>query len=396
MKKFDLDEKKRHAVLSKYFSLISPSNNIFSLFSDEELSWIASSLLRKEEFELDHRDEWGNWDFNFTHENYKVPYVDELIVQRISESGLRKRNLWPNDKSFAFWLTHDLDVVSSEDPVVLNRLQNKLASNASGKNKRLIHKSFATYNKLRSWKSFDEDPLWAYERWIDLEKEAGFDSTFFVFSRPSLMKDLHQYDCDFIFEDRMKYRGKNCTVADFIEQLSMEGFEIGLHGSYLSWDNSTMLLDQKVSIEKIIKKLIVALRQHFLHFDIGKTPDALINAGIKVDSTLGFNRSVGFRAGTSFPYSLVDGLIEVPQIIMDGALFNHNSLNYNEKLAFLEVERILDKVEKVGGCITINFHPNYLLIPSYWNTYKFIIKELTSRNAACMNAERIIKVFNED
>lgn len=385
------DEMKRN-VLSHYFAWVAPGANAFALFSAEERDWISDSLLRKEEFDLSHRDQWGNWDFNFTTEDYKVPYVDELVTRRLIEKGVSRQSIWPNGKKFAFWLTHDLDVVSSADPKILNRMQKKVARNSGDKTQKVLQGIHASYNYVRKVKPYTQDPLWVYEKWVDLEKEFGFDSTFFVFSRPSNEKDVHVYDCDFVFDDRIKYRGGSCSVAEYIQVLSKEGMEVGLHGSYLSWNNSDLLIEQKRIIESILDKPIVAARQHFLHFDIDKTPEALVRAGIKVDSTLGFNRSVGFRAGTSFPFTIFNGLMEVPQIIMDGALFNDNSLDYNEQLAQLEIERVLDRVEKVGGCLTINFHPNYLLNPTYWNTYKFILNALKSRDAACMNAERFLAI----
>lgn len=383
------DEMRNH-VLSQYLAFMAPDVDILVFFTEAERSWITDALLRQEEFDLEHRDQWGNWDFNFTKEDYKVPYVDDLVAHRMRERGVVRKSIWPGGKKFAFWLTHDLDLVSSADPVVLNRMQRKMARNTNDKSQTIIQGIHAAYNYLRSLMPYTQDPLWVYEKWIDLEKEFGFDSTFFVFSRPSDEQDMHVYDCDYVFNDRMKYRGKSCSVAAFIRQLSLEGVEVGLHGSYLSWNNSELLLDQKNKIESVLGKPILAARQHFLHYDVDKTPDALVKAGIKVDSTLGFNRSVGFRAGTSFPFSINAGLLAVPQIIMDGAFFNDNSLNYNEQLAKVEVKRIIDCIEEVGGCLTINFHPNYLLHSTYWNTYKFILNELKSRNAACMNAERLL------
>jgi peptidoglycan/xylan/chitin deacetylase (PgdA/CDA1 family) len=391
----EFDDVLKRNVLSQYFAWIAPGADVFALFSEEERGWIADTLLRKEEFDLEHRDQWGNWDFNFTTADYRIPYVDDLVSQRIKEKGVSRKSVWPNEKKFAFWLTHDLDVVSSADPKMLNRMQRKVAKNSVDTTQKVLQGIHATYNFVRKVKPYSQDPLWVFEKWVDLEKEFGFDSTFFVFARPSNEREVHVYDCDFVFDDRMKYRGRSCSVAEFILELSKEGMEVGLHGSYLSWNNSDLLIEQKKKIENIIGKPIVAARQHFLHFDIDKTPETLVRAGIKVDSTLGFNRSVGFRAGTSFPFTIFNGLMEVPQIIMDVALFNNNSLDYNEQLAQLEIERVLDRVEAVGGCLTVNFHPNYLLNPTYWNTYKFILNALKSRDAACMNAERFLAVVQK-
>ena len=67
-----------------------------------------------------------------------------------------------------------------------------------------------------------------------------------------------------------------------------------------------MIAEQKEDLEKALGETVVANRQHNLHFDAAVTPRILEKAGLKIDSTLGFNRDVGFRAGTSYPFRMWD------------------------------------------------------------------------------------------
>ncbi len=381
--------------LRSYFSVAAPGVDYNARFSAEELLMINRMLARSEERETEHRDQWGNWEFPFTKEDYQRPYLDEFVSAKLKSSGETRASHWPDGKKFAFWLTHDLDLVSEGDPKMLIRKQRKFLSHTRAAFEKLSFAAQLGYNYLRSLKKYTRDPLWCYERWMDMEQEFNFNSTFFVFTPPSDPAFNHFYDCDFTWTDKMSYRGKTMRVGDFINHIAEEGAEIACHGSYLSYNNPGLLKEQRASLIALTGKKILASRQHYLHFDISSTPSALESAGFCLDSTIGFNRTIGFRAGTAFPFLLTPRLLEVPQIVMDGALFNSNSLEYDEKMACEAVLGIMDQVETNGGCLTINFHPNYLLVPAWWNTYRFILKELASRKAACMNAELMLELYGK-
>jgi hypothetical protein len=66
---------------------------------------------------------------------------------------------------------------------------------------------------------------------------------------------------------------------------------------------------------------------------------------------------------------------------MDGALFAPNALELNVDLAVKHSLKIMDQVENVGGCLTLNFHPEYIINDKYWNTYKIILQEAKRRGA---------------
>lgn len=378
----------QHRILTHFLAL--HALNPDQIGDAQTREFILQTLLRKEEAEAGCRDQWDNFEFPYTLHDYTRPYIDQMLGQ-FSERQKASGCIWGKDARFGVWLTHDLDVVSESDPVPLNR---RFLQQLRRGNDALIRLNYLLKYIWSGWRSIwphNNDGLWCYDKLLDLEKSHGFSSTFFVFARPESKQELHSFDCDYTFSDRIGFRDKKMLVGDFIGLLSSEGFEIGCHPSYLSWNSADRILKQKRRIEAVSGTELVASRQHFLHFDSELTPSVLFEAGFRIDSTLGFNRTIGFRAGTSFPFYWSSGLLEVPLIIMDSALFRDNALEYNASMAERRIAQLMDVVEDCKGILTINFHPNYLNDPVWWRVYSFILKELESRRAINLNGSSILK-----
>lgn len=372
-------------VVKRYLSLFVNDHDSLNAFSQKDIEFIEFCLLHKEERNNTIRDQWGNWDFPYTNSSFSKPFLDEFVIQILKKNQIKQKSIWPKNKKFGLSISHDVDFVSLSGKHSAFRRFSKEPFSTKSLLKLLYHFGKQNINLFTK----NNDPLWCYEKWIEELKKYNYLSTFFYFSRPE-GRCLHVHDCDYLFSDIVKYDGKRMSVAEMMIAMEKNGFEIGLHGSYHTCNNSTLLSDQKVKLEKILNRPVTSTRQHWLHFDIHMTPEIQRDAGVKVDSTLGFNRNIGFRAGTCFPYYLTDrklnkiDLLEIPMNIMDGALFTANALELNEEYAIKKSLQIMDMVERVGGCLTINFHPNYLIYPMWWNTFKAILKEAHSRGAHCV------------
>lgn len=359
------------------------------LFTETELSFIADVLNRKEETDDKRRDEWGNWDNQFSTKNFRKPYLDEFVLKILNENRVNRISLWPDNKKFSFCLTHDLDVVSGNDPVQLFRRYKNLLDDARGSDKLRIA-PYYFYTLLRSvFTRVKNDELWSFEKWKEAEGKYGFKSTWYVFAGTD---PLHKFDCDYRFDDVMIYKGEQMKVGDFITLLHKEGSEVGLHGSFNTYNDLSLFNKEKKRIEELIGEPVLTARQHFLHWESGITSTIVKDAGILTDSTLGFNCATGFRAGTCLPYYLHDELLEIPMIIMDGSLFNNNSHRFNEEEAKQHIRNIIDQVADVGGCLVINFHPNYFNRPVWWNTYLYLLQELSDRAACCLSMKEIYNI----
>lgn len=299
------------------------------------------------------------------------PIVDEeYIVQG------KKKPTWPNNKPFAVCLTHDVDRVSlysSKKRIWRRQIQLSNPRTLWQKARRTLgNMVYAVYSPPSP-----EDPLHTYEKWIETEKKVNAHSTFFFWPGFKNVKKHHLTDCLYDLNDPVAFDGQKCTVAEMIQEIDHRGWEVGLHASWYSYDNEDELKGQKERLEEVLNHEVESVRQHCLHYDIRITPFVHSKAKLRYDSTLGFNDNVGFRFGTCYPWHLIDlktdretSVLEIPLHVQDSAMLAPNKgLRLDEEMAFQYVVQISDSVKKVGGVLTLLWHPHYMIEPTWWNLY---------------------------
>lgn len=373
----------------KLFGVNEPSK----IFNDDELVYISSILSREEETSNLNRDQWGNFDVQMTKNEFHKPYLDLFVRNKLKSLNIPQSSIWPHNADFAVCLSHDVDRTESYSPTsFLRNLRKKYRFGSFEDKLKLFPKIIKTFAK-KMLLTKRNDVLWQYEKWQEIERKFNAKSTYFFFVRPN-DNNISIFDCDYRLTDKMKFEGKFVLVSDYIQNLSKNGFEIGLHGSFNTYDNSKLLELQKRELEEIIGTPIVSTRQHYLHFDVTKTPKTHVDIGIKSDSTLGFNNDIGFRAGTAFPFYFEANkkfLLEIPLLIMDSALYNNAQFGYEK--AIEKVLTVIDYVEQVQGCLTINFHPDYFHLDKYFKTYEYILQVLSERNCIFMTVNEIHQII---
>lgn len=138
--------------------------------------------------------------------------------------------------------------------------------------------------------------------------------------------------------------------------------EIGIHPSYYSSEQTTLISREKSKLEKIAEITITKSRQHYLKVQFPTTFEALIQAGIREDYSLGWPDEVGFRLSTTIPIPFfnihtnsIRPLILVPLIVMDGALYKCcNSID----LCLKTIEDLRQVVIQYGGKFVVLYHNN--------------------------------------
>lgn len=313
------------------------------------------------------------------------PIVDE---DYLANGG--KKPTWPDGKPFAVCLTHDVDAVSLYSLKQSLRSRKTQLLNGSGVFQKVRSLVGVCIDLARSGiRSKQKDPLHCYERWLRAEKECAARSTFFFWPGLSTVAERHHTDCMYELSDSVVFDNQECTVAEMIQEIKRQGWEIGLHPSWYSFDDVDEIKRQKEGLEKALGHEVVSVRQHYLHYDIRVTPRVHTEAGFKYDSTLGFNDNVGFRFGTCYPWHLYDlkakkelPIIEIPLIVQDGAMLNPDKgMRLDEDTAFQYIEQITKAVEKVGGVLTLLWHPNSIINPDRWNLYLRTLQYLKGKNA---------------
>ena len=339
------------------------------------------SLLRRTEEMAAARDSIGNFETQHSARRWDAslyrPVADEMLHAEFPQ--WRDTISWPERKSFAACLSHDVDCVQLDSRYELARTIALHFRHAGDVGKKLRHLG-SVVGLRKAPRKFD-----VFTPWVEAEQRLGFRSTFFFF--PTHVRERHIIDNVYRWDDRTTYRDETCTVREIARDLRRRGWDIGLHGSYLSPMSYEMLAEQKEDVEKAVGETIVTSRQHNLHFDAERTPALLEKAGLLVDSTLGSNRDIGFRAGTSYPFRMWDAaardwlrLVEIPLVLHDGALLRPDNLDLDVESAFAVCRTIIDRVAETRGVVTLLWHPDKAALPDWFALYARLLEYIHQQN----------------
>lgn len=219
------------------------------------------------------------------------------------------------------------------------------------------------------WREFDD-------RYLEMEK--GLHSTFFVI--PFGGQPGRKSDGPAPAMRAARYGAQD--IADAIRKLMAAGCEVGLHGID-AWLDSSKGRQELQEIRNLTLASEVGVRMHWLYFD-QQSPSVLEQAGAAYDSTVGYNETVGYRAGTTQVYKPlgVTLLLELPLHVMDTALFYPSHLALSSREAKTLLGPMLENAARFGGTLTINWHDRSLAPERLWGeSYRDLIQELQSRGA---------------
>jgi hypothetical protein len=352
---------------------------------------LARLVMRMEELEHSHRDRFGCWEFGYS-ENYRrgalwVPEVDRWVAAQRERVG--SQPLWPDGHTFGVALTHDVDMVSrdSTPAQVLRAARRKLLSVGSASGRERVLRLVLADGQPSYWgiarSPSTEDTL---ERCVAIEKEYDVRASYFFAAYPG--PHSSRYDCVYAFDDPCSFHGRTVAIGSVVRELASIGHEIGVHGSYASSLDADLLGSERRALELAAGQTLTTTRQHLLRWDARDTPRAQASAGFTVDASLGFNRNVGFRAGTSLPFRLFDferdepvDVLQLPLVLQEGALFLPDALALDATLARDVSAQLVDAVAEVGGVATILFHPHSLAGQDYVDLYRAVIDRALEQGA---------------
>jgi hypothetical protein len=141
----------------------------------------------------------------------------------------------------------------------------------------------------------------------------------------------------------------------------------------------------------------IGVRMHWLYFD-RQSPAFLENAGAAYDSTIGYNQTVGYRAGTTQVYKPLEAsrLLELPLHAMDTALFYPAYLGLSPSEARTLLGRMADNSARHGGCLTINWHDRSVAPERLWDaSYRDLVQDLKNRGAWFSTAGQAVSWFRK-
>jgi hypothetical protein len=323
------------------------------LFPNEEscdigfdiFSAVFYMLSRYEEYLSFTSDRYGRFkaedSLAYKHDILSIPIVDKWL--EILKHVLQKKFPGIKCKSSKFEkiVTYDIDVA-------FKFKGRNLVRNAGSTLKDLL--KFDLENILERFQILGNkkaDPWDTYDYLRKTIADKKLQSIFFF-----LMGDHSTYDRNLDYRNRVMN-----SLINKIKQFS----EIGIHPSFRSSLFIEKIAIEKHKLEKIADKKITKSRQHFLKFTLPDTYNALVEAGIDEDYSMGFPYTPGFRAGTSKPFYFYDLKNEkathlkiFPITLMEG---NFTESEYPDKKKISEkIFDLIDEVKNVHGTFISIWH----------------------------------------
>jgi hypothetical protein len=308
-------------------------------------------LTRWEETTTSERDQYGRFPATAS-VAYKQGFLDQPIIDEyalILREWIKvlRPNWEPRPRKFTIKLSHDIDHVhlfphwKKGARTFLGDLVKRHDSQRAKESWRgtLAHLGFPSLDPY----------LQEIETLANISQEYGLgnDTFFFKTSDPS------DYDSG--------YNLNEPGVRKCIKSLQKRGFEIGLHPGYNTYDDLSLLEQEKGKLDSILGTTAYGARQHYLQFKVPDTWRHFEQVGLTYDATLGYPEVPGFRCGTCHPFQPFDieqnrvlNVWERPLIAMDRTFQGYQHLLPNQ--IFDPILQLAQRCQSVGGEFTLLWH----------------------------------------
>jgi hypothetical protein len=162
------------------------------------------------------------------------------------------------------------------------------------------------------------------------------------------------------------------VIEDLLKRVHQRGHEIGVHPSYETYCNPSLLKSETDTLRSALDRLKIRQaqlggRQHYLRWKTPATARAYEAAGLAYDTTLSYADHAGFRCGTSHSFPLFDvgerrmlRLTERPLIVMDCTVIDEMQLGYSDA-ALAHMLQLKERCRLFGGDFTFLWHNSHFL-----------------------------------
>ncbi|WP_232688873.1 polysaccharide deacetylase family protein [Halobacterium zhouii] len=226
------------------------------------------------------------------------------------------------------------------------------------------------------------NPYWQFPTVMGLERDLGVRSAWYVLSERSLRelpfrewlrpaswpRYLGRYDVD------------DPAIVEVLSRLADGGWEVGLHGSYDSYDDPGLLAAEKREVEAALGRSVTGVRQHYLNLDAPETWRAQRDLGFRYDTSLGSSTEYGFRHGYEPFRPFDDDFVVFPLTAMECALPDPGE---DYAAATDAVDDLLAEAEREDAVASFLWHPRYFSrdFPGYARLYRHLVEEALDRGA---------------
>lgn len=297
----------------------------------------------------------------------KQPVVNEWALEVKDKLRELYPNLLFNPRKFEYLSTIDIDQAFKYKNKGFRRNAGGLLRDLFQGNMELVRE------RLRILKGKEEDPFNNYEWQSEIHKSKNTRVQYFV-----QVGDHGEFDKNLPVD--------NESFKEIIKALNKEQ-NVGIHPSYSSDSNPRIIKKEKESLESVIGDKVEVSRQHFLRMEMPETFQALIEAGIKEDHTLGYSTHLGFRAGIAAPFWFFDlsknektDLRLVPFCMMDITPLHYIGQSVQE--AKIELTQLINRIKKCGGLCSSLWHNESLSENGRWYGWRTVYEHVLAQGAA--------------
>lgn len=309
-------------------------------------------------------DRLGRFKFENSYQQ-TLKLATENRVQFCFDKLAEKIRIPSTDIPSRFFLSHDIDLVYG------SLLQDGFYAFKRGRLDIILKLLMNVAISRPDWLNIDKI--------MALESEYDLRSTFFWIVNKGKAGGLENADYDF----------NSVKIQRLIKKVEESGFENGLHKS-ISSDTFQQELDR-------FEKRPISNRYHYLKFNLPGGFDAIEHAGLKLDASLGFAETIGFRNSYGQPYNPYHlkerraySFVEVPLHVMDRTFFQ-----YEKKSPAEARQQVINFFEKNNrNCVLSvlwhnNFFTNYKF-KGYLDFYKSILLYIRENNFTTITQEELL------
>jgi hypothetical protein len=278
---------------------------------------------------------------------------------------------WPNGKKAALAVGHDVDypeVIRWIEP-----LRKVKQQGASG-----IRPAFDVLVGHRTH--------WHFSDWVNLERSLGLRSAFFFVPRKGSLFEYATSVPDTFYDIKTE------KFRKLFRYLRDEGFEIGMHASYLAYQDRDLFQREKQLLEEMSQGQVNGNRHHYWHMNPVQPEETMWmheQLGFEYDSSMVHDHFLGWRRGLSHPffpyYPKLRRELKTLQLSpawMDDQLFQFYAYNQIQPGRFETLKALAERVAEQGGCMTLDVH-DYVydekLFPEWRQTYQDLLVYLNER-----------------
>jgi hypothetical protein len=311
-------------------------------------------------------DSLGRFQYKHSYQ-YKFGNSKRNIVQECFDKMAARLDLAPQETNSAFFLSHDIDSVYG-------------SIKEDGFN--VLKKGRFDLFLAMLLKIAMDKPEWLnIDKIMKIESEYDCRSTFYwIVNKGSVGKNPN---ADYNFRSRQ--------IQHHFKNVALKGFENGIHKS-LSDDSFAEEIQKFGSMP-------VGNRYHYLKFNLPNGYNAIEQAGLKLDASLGFSEQCGFRNNYGLPFHPYNfekrrpyPFLEVPLHVMDRTFFNQRR---DLKAATQEIFDFFE-ANKKNAVLSVLWHNNFFTeykYKGYLSLYKKILMYIKEGNFGTVNQEEIIQKY---